>query len=529
MSMNIMKKLLFAKANNLVVIMLSIALGGALATNWSRPNRLYAIDAPATSAAQKATLREIEDGFATIAEKVEPSVVTIEARSMPKASDNENQPRTRRRAPQGDDENSPFGGVPFPDIFRRFEMPDPDTMPGTARGSGVIVRLNGRTAYVLTNYHVVQNREKFSVTLFDKTQRPATLVGQDQKTDLAVVKFDAPQSLPERYVAQLGDSNRVRVGQWAIAIGSPLEYEETLTVGVISAKGRTLTGGSRTYSTYNDLIQTDAAINPGNSGGPLVNIDGDVVGINVAIASTLGSQGNIGIGFAIPVNTAKEVLGQLIERGKVTRGWLGITNTNPELSSALKADFGVQDGALVDDVVPGSPADKAGLKPGDVITRFDGEPIHTFRDLERMVGQTRPNTRVTLAIVRDRRPMTLPLTLEERAPEDQLLAQRGGRRGERPEPGQPSSYEDRKFGLSVQPASEGRVRGVEVVAVAPGSPAEDANIQAGDIIQRIGRTDVTDVASFRRALEGLRTDDEVVVRVYNQAASTNRFTTMRVP
>jgi serine protease Do len=264
--MSSLKRLLFAKANNLVVILLSVALGFALASNWSRPNSLYAVDPQTTTAAQKATLKQIEDGFTTIAEKAEPTVVTIEARANPKAAD-ENPRVQQRRRPQPDDENgNPFGDLP--DFFRRFGAPD--TAPSRSGGSGVIVRTDGRNAYVLTNFHVVRNRDRFTVTLQDKTDHPATLVGQDEMTDLAVLKVETSRPLPPQYVASLGDSDRVRVGQWAIAIGSPLSYDQTLTVGVISAKGRTLYGGGGGggRSQYSDLIQTDAAINPGNSGGP---------------------------------------------------------------------------------------------------------------------------------------------------------------------------------------------------------------------------------------------------------------------
>jgi serine protease Do len=529
--MDSLKRLLFAKANNLVVILLSVALGAALATNWSRPNSLYAVDPETTTAAQKATLKTIEDGFTSIAEKVEPMVVTIEARATPQANDEENAPRAqRRRAPQPDeDEGNPFGQFPFPDLFRRFE--GPDRAPARSGGSGVIVRADGNGAYVLTNWHVVRNRDRFMVTLQDKSEIPATLVGQDQKTDLAVLKLNASRPIPSRYVAALGDSNRVRVGQWAIAIGSPLSYDQTLTVGVISATGRSL-GGVGGQSSYSDLIQTDAAINPGNSGGPLVNIDGEVVGINVAIASTPGAMGNIGIGFAIPINTAKNILNQLIDTGKVTRGWLGIVTNegNRELSPALKRHFGVEGGALVDDVAPADgPAAKAGLQAGDVITRIDNEPINSFSDLERVIGSTRPNTRVTMTIVRDRRSMTIPVTLGERAPEDQLAGLLGGRRGgERPAPGQPAAEENRKLGLTVRPPTDRNVRGIEVVAVTPGGAAEDAGLATGDIIQRIGQTNVTDVASFRRATDNVRAGEELVLSVRRQTGS-NQFLVLRAP
>jgi serine protease Do len=523
-----MKRLLFAKANNLVVILLSITLGATLATNWARPNNSYAVDPQTTAAEQKATLKQVEDGFTGIAEKVEPTVVTIEARAVPKAQ--EDAPRTQQRRRQQDDGNSPFGDLP--DLFRQFGAPSPDTAPARSGGSGVIVRADNKGIYVLTNYHVVRSRDKFMVTLQDKTEHPASLVGQDVMTDLAVLKMEPGRSIPTRYVATLGDSSRVRVGQWAIAIGSPLSYDQTLTVGVISAKGRSLRGDRSGGSQYNDLIQTDAAINPGNSGGPLVNIDGEVVGINVAIASAGGAAGNIGIGFAIPINTAKTILNQLIDTGKVTRGWLGITNSqaNQQLSPALRENYGVEGGALVEDVVPDSPAAKAGLKSEDVIIKFGNEPINSFGDLQRMVGTTRPNTRVTLTVMRERKQITMPLTLEERPDEAKMGDVLGGGRGRnRPAPGQPDTAQDKVFGLTVQPPTDRSAQGLEVVAVAPASPAEDAGIEAGDIIQRIGRTNVTDLPSFRKALEGSKAGDDLVVRIRRQGSGTTAIVTMRTP
>jgi Do/DeqQ family serine protease len=523
-----MKRLLFAKANNLVVIVLSIMLGATLATNWARPNNSYAVDPQTSAAEQKATLKQVEDGFTGIAEKVEPTVVTIEARATPKAE--EDAPRAQRR-PQNDD-NNPFGDLPLPDFFRRFGSPSPDAAPARSGGSGIIVRADNKGVYVLTNNHVVRNRDKFSITLQDKSEHPATLVGQDVLTDLAVLKIEPSRTLPTRYVATLGDSSRVRVGQWAIAIGSPLSYDQTLTVGVISAKDRSLQGGSNGGSQYTDLIQTDAAINPGNSGGPLVNIDGEVVGINVAIASAGGAAGNIGIGFAIPINTAKMVVTQLIDNGKVTRGWLGITNApaNQELSPALREHYGVEGGALVEDVLPNSPAAKAGLQVEDVITKFGNEPINSFGDLQRMVVATKPNTRVTLTVVRDRKQITLPLTLETRPDEPSLVGGGAGRRDRnRPAPGQPDTAQNKVFGLTVQPPTDRSVQGVEVVAVAPASPAEDALIQAGDIIQRIGRTNITDLASFRKALEGTKAGDELVVRLRRQGNGGHSIVTLKTP
>jgi serine protease Do len=293
-------------------------------------------------------------------------------------------------------------------------------------------------------------------------------------------------------------------------------------VGVISAKGRTLAGMGR--NSYSDLIQTDASINPGNSGGPLVNIDGEVVGINVAIASAPGAMGNIGIGFAIPANTAKEVMQQLIEKGKVTRGWLGVQTAlgNRELPQELKEHYGVQNGALVEDVVPNSPAQKSGLKPEDVIVRFGDRQVRNFTDLENAVGTTRPNTRVQVTIVRDRKEMTIPVTLDERLPEDQVarLARGGqGGPGQGEEQARPEPMVG-KFGLTVQQPSDASVKGVEVVAVAPGSPAEDAGIRAGDVIEKVGRTEVKSLAEYRKAIDAAPEREALILRVRAQSGST---------
>jgi serine protease Do len=529
--MDSLKRMLFAKANNLVVILLSVALGAALASNWTRPNSLYAVDPETTTAAQKATLKQIEDGFTGIADKVEPTVVTIEARSVPQAG--EEQERPRQRVQRRNDQNPfpegfPFGEMPFPDLFRQFG--GPEAAPQRSGGSGVIVRANGSEAYVLTNFHVVRDRDRFMVTLSDKSEHVATLVGQDEMTDLAVLKMSMPRSVAARHVAALGDSEQVRVGQWAIAIGSPLSYDQTFTVGVISATGRSLRGGGGS-SQYHGLIQTDAAINPGNSGGPLVNIDGEVVGINVAIASTMGASGNIGIGFAIPVNTAKEILDQLIDKGKVTRGWLGIVTSgaNQELSPVMKRHFGVENGALVEDLVKDGPAAKAGLQSEDVIIKLDDQPVANFNELLHLVGM-RPGKRVTLTIVRERREMKLPVTLGERDTEQNLAGLLRGRNEEQEAaPGQPTTVQDKKFGLSVMPPRDANTKGVEVVAVAPGSPADETGITRGDIIQKVAGQEITNVESFQKAMAGLGSGEQVVVRVRRQATGNTMFVTMIVP
>jgi len=451
--------------NNLALIALSAVLGASLATGGFRTERATAQGtSSSTPQEQKALLQALENAFTSIADQVEPSVVTITARSTVKPAAND-----QRGGGGGGDEDPQDGPFSLPDLFRRFNSPQPRSGPST--GSGFIVRRQGNQAYVLTNNHVVKDQDRFTVTLFDKTQVSATLVGKDPKTDLAVLKITPDRPVTDKEVAQLGDSDRVRVGQWAIAIGSPLKYEATLTVGVISAKGRDLSISPT--SSYRDLIQTDAAINPGNSGGPLVNVDGQVVGINVAIASP-GGLGNIGIGFAIPVNQAKRILDELINTGQVRRGYLGIRSSasNRELPKELQDLYGVKGGALVESVEPGAPAAKAGLKTEDVIPRFDGKPINSFGDLEDAVAATPPGRTVQLTVVRDRREITLQITIALRPTEEALL----GRSQDRTQPQRPREDQEvqSSLGITVRPSSEANTPGVEISAVAPGSAAEDA-------------------------------------------------------
>jgi serine protease Do len=500
------KTLLTVRFNNLFLVLLCLLLGASLASGGFHVRHAAAQTGTTSPQEQKALLRALEDAFSSIADQVEPCVVTIEARSTTKPATS--QPRDPGN---GDDQEGPFS---LPDLFRRFGTPQPREGPST--GSGFIVRRQGSTAYVLTNNHVVSDRDSFNVTLLDKTKLHATLVGRDEKTDLAVLKVTSPTPLSDRQVAQLGDSDKVRVGQWAIAIGSPLHYEATLTVGVISAKGRDLSIPPLTQ--YRGLIQTDAAINPGNSGGPLVNIDGQVIGINVAIASP-GGMGNIGIGFAIPVNQAKTVLDELITTGQVKRGYLGVqtSQANRELPKELQDLYGVKAGALVEFVKPGSPADKAGLKSEDVIVRFDDKPVSSFDDLEAAVGSTPAGKNVPIVVVRNRRELPLQITIALRPSEEALLGtpQEGG------PPQQPNQPEEAQssVGLTVRSSTEANTPGVEVSAVAPGSAAEDAGLAPGDIITRINNDPVRNLAGFKSAMAKVKSGTGVVMRVLSQSAN----------
>ncbi|MCC2670019.1 MAG: HtrA protease/chaperone protein [Armatimonadetes bacterium] len=511
--MRAFRQTLNARASNWAVLVLSGSMLALAVSVWTRPTQVSAqASAPARkqmTGESRVVLDALQDAFVHIADTVEPSVVTISARTN--AVDRPTPPMPM----QGQGEE----GIPEPfrDLFRRFPRgggeSGPDSSPRPSTGSGVIIREEGNTVWVLTNNHVVEDRNKFRVQLFDKTENTAELVGSDPRTDLAVLKFKTRKPLPAGSVATLGKSDKVKVGQWAIAIGSPLGYESTLTVGVISAKGRELDSFGRGAANYVDLLQTDASINPGNSGGPLVNVDGQVIGINVAIASSGMSQGNIGIGFAIPIDTASVVAEQLMSKGKVVRGFLGVAvspnnrDLAPELREHLRAPEG---GALAETVSPDSPAARAQMKDGDVIVKFGDRQVTSFTDLEKAVAATRPGSTVPVEVIRDGKQVRLNVTVIERTSDNST----SGGRPQRPLPTpdkQPSQPVKSKYGLTVRPSDDGQ--GTEIVSVAPGSPAFEAGLDAGYVIQQVGSTPTPSVDSFQKAIGAAPTDAGVVLRV----------------
>lgn len=522
--MKAVREVLTAKASNWAVSLLSVSMLAVAASHWTRPDPVSAqangnnTRTKVMASESKSVVNALQDAFVNIADTVEPSVVTITARASA--------PRQPARPMQ--DQQKPDMDLPGPfkdfDFFRRMPRPDGPQSPGDSKGSGVIIKETGNTVFVLTNNHVVDGRDKLRVQLFGNQSINAELVGRDEKTDLAVLKFQLNKPLPAGSVAAIGNSDGVRPGQWAIAIGSPLGYESTLTVGVISAKNRKLDGLGRGSTSYVDLIQTDASINPGNSGGPLVNIDGEVVGINVAIAAPFGGQGNIGIGFAIPINTARAVADQLISQGKVVRGYLGVgtSDMNRDLSPELRAYLKVPDGgALCENVNPDTPASRAGLKDGDVITRFGDRVITNFTDLEKAVALTKPGTSSPLEVVRDGKPIRLSITVTERPSEADLLGKRTPE-GNTPEAPMAQPVKS-KFGLGVRPAEDGK--GVMIATVSPDGEAADAGLSPGDIVRQVGSTPTPDVASFQKAIEAANADAGIVLRVSTRAGL--RFVVIR--
>jgi serine protease Do len=412
--------------------------------------------------AGKAGLGQSVPDFASLAKKVGPMVVNVSTVQM------------RRTA-----ENLPdLGDDPLSQFWQRFfggRIPRGPQRQGGI-GSGFIIDRDGT---ILTNYHVVDGADKITVTLSDGQSFTGKVIGKDQKTDIAIVKIDARQDLP---AVTLGDSDRLEVGEWVMAIGNPFGLDHTVTAGIISAKGRHIGDGP-----YEDFIQTDASINPGNSGGPLINLRGEVVGINTAIFSQSG--GNIGIGFAIPTNLVKDLLPQLRAKGKVVRGFLGTTiqKITPDIAESM--GLKQASGALVADVAKDGPAERAGVKTGDVITAFDGKEIRDSADLPLQVARLAPGKRVQIKILRDGKELTLPITIGEFKEEEVVASSETGELGLSVEKVTPEVAEE--LGLE-------RAEGLVITEVKPGSAADDAGLQRGDVIAEINRHPVRTMADFRK-------------------------------
>ena len=412
--------------------------------------------------------------FVELSKHLKPAVVNISSKQT------EGKPAPSR---------SPFGGEesdPFQEFFDRFF----GGRGGSGRrrqrpslGSGFIINSTG---FIVTNNHVVEGAAEIKVTLATQEEFDATLVGRDPKTDLALIKVNSPKPLP---TVPFGSSDTLEVGEWVLAIGNPFGLGHTVTSGIVSAKGRIIGAGP-----YDDFIQTDASINPGNSGGPLFNMRGQVIGINTAIIS-----GGQGIGFAIPINLAKEVLLQLHTKGSVTRGWLGVAiqRISPDL---LKA-FNLEDthGALVSDVMADGPAAKAGLQRGDVIVGFQGHKVQDSTELPRLVAAMAPGTKVQVEVVRGGKKMTVPVTLGTLTDDKETVAKL-----------QPSDVEE-SIGLRVETITPELARslrldnakGVVVSRVTPDSPAAEAGVQRGDVVREVNRQPVTDLESYTEATSHL--------------------------
>jgi serine protease Do len=449
--------------------------------------------------------------FASIVNHVEPAVVNISTTQVL-----ERRPTKKRRAPS----QSPYDqDDPMQDFFDRFFDGRPDAPPPAERslGSGVIVDKQG---FILTNNHVVEQATKIQVQLNgDTTKYTAKLVGADEETDLAVIKIDAGRELP---VAKLGNSDGVQVGDWVLAIGSPFGLQATVTAGIISATDRS--GVGRQFQRF---LQTDAAINPGNSGGPLVDMAGDVIGINTAIVT--GSRGYEGVGFALPSSTAINVYNQLVKQGRVTRGSIGVSfqedlGTNSITLKQLGAPYGV----IIMGVEPGSPAEKAGLKGGDVITMVNGKPVKTGNDLVNPIAQAPIGSKVKLTYVRDGKQREAEATVEDRT---RVFPNSAGRMSDQSDEQAPAEFGLRVDSLTPERAQqvgvEGR-KGVVVTDVDPASFADDLGFTRGDVITEINRQPITSLADYRAAIAKLKPGQNVVFKVL-RGADNNRVLTVFLP
>jgi len=445
--------------------------------------------------AQNSVLKQFSQAFADVAEKANPAVVTIITETEYKMEDFHQ-------------------GLPFDNPFF-FPRNSPRKYRGRALGSGVIVE--AEKGYILTNNHVVDKADEIKIKLMDKRVISATVVGTDPKSDLAVLQIKA-DNLSE---LELGNSDKLRVGDWVLAVGSPFSanLSHTVTAGIVSALGRSNVISSRDH--YEDFIQTDAAINPGNSGGALLNMEGELVGINTAIATGGFEKANRGVGFAIPSNMAKKVMQDLITKGYVVRSWLGvyIQNVDDNVAKALKLSN--RDGALVSDVVEESPAEKAGLEQGDVIVEFNDVLIHDSAHLKNIVSSTPPGTLSKVIIFRDEKKKSVNVTLEEiKKSDDKTIAS--------------IPLDDRDFGLEVKGVNKTLAekygvpmeQGVVVINVIPNSEAFNAGIQEGDLITRVGTEKIKSKREFKSQLKKAKKQGSVLLLVSRDDVS--RFVALEV-
>jgi serine protease Do len=494
--MPLMKKILAAKWRKvlLFILIIGILLAGALSFSQ---NPLYLIDKLYQRIVHKETgdtvllgkntkqsySVAVPDNFTELTKLASPTVVNIRAIKNIKIGDAFRQFR-----------ESPFDNKdPFYDFFNRFFRQDrPKNYRQRSLGSGFIIDKEG---YIVTNNHVVENTDKISVILKNEKEFDAKIVGRDINTDLALIKIETENELP---VAKIGDSDTIKVGQWVVAIGSPFGLAHTVTAGIISAKGRIIGSGP-----YDDFIQTDASINPGNSGGPLINMKGEVIGINTMIVA-----GGQGIGFAIPINLAKGIVDQLKDHGDVTRGWLGITIQ--DLPEDLADYFGLKDkkGALVTDVIPGDPADKAGIKLKDIIIEVNGVKIDSSRSLLKTIAAISVGEIVNIKVLREGKARTFKVKIGKR-PDSNKIAKR--------EPNFRSNGSG--LGITVSELTDeiterlnlNEYSGIIVTRVDPGSKADKAGIRVNDIIKEINHTEVESVNDYQMKINDIDTGQPIQI------------------
>ena len=460
--------------------------GGLSTLPRTTPEKYTLASSPSVDPKQVASLEALNRERRSLVSSVVPSVVAVKT--------------TKKIAIERQNQLDPFGF-----FFRRprgFQSPNDNALVQNSLGSGVIVTNEG---HIITNTHVVDQVDEIEVQLSDGRTEKARLVGADEQVDLAVLKIDSPGVKP----LKLADSDTVQAGDFVLAIGNPFGFEETVTDGIVSSKGR-----PNRADVFGDLIQTNAAINPGNSGGPLINLSGEVVGINTAIISRSG--GSQGIGFAIPSNTVRTALESLLKKGRIIRGYLGIQMRVPQSGQPARANEGV----VVDEIVPGSPAEDARLQQGDVIRKFDGREVRSFADLRNLISQADLNKKVELEIVRAGKPMTVATQIKE-----QPVGYQTGRVTPQQTPTRPTPGEENESGNALAGIHVGQltpdlahqldlpngVHGVVVTAVDPDAGAAD--LQKGDVIEEVNQQAINSVADYNKIIQSLDTRQAQVLSV----------------
>ncbi len=519
--MNLFDRLRRQKVLSFTLILFTLSIGIVIGTLVNQNVKAAKSDSQTAPGASRLVIPdpvELSNSFSQIAKQVEPSVVNISTEYLPKAPVRARGNGRRQVVPPSDEEQPDSGSMD--DFIYRFfgnggggpEMPQ---RKGQALGSGVVV---DRAGYILTNNHVVDKADRIRVKFnHDPVEYDAKVVGVDAPTDLAVIRVEGKKDLT---VAKMGNSDAVQVGDWAIAIGSPFGYQATVTAGIISAKERDVDPTMQ----YQHFLQTDAAINPGNSGGPLLNIRGEVIGINTAIASRTG--GYQGIGFALPVNTAAQVYNDIIKNGKVTRGSIGIQFTPSETDQAranLKV-AGVKEGVFVVQVRPGGPSEKAGMKEGDVITTINGKPVRDGNQLVSTVTATPLGSSLNITVEREGKRHDLKVVVADLA---QIFPERyGSGQEESAKGGEPTTV---KFGMQIQNLTEQQADrlgikqkvGVQVKSVEPSSFAEDIGLLPGDVIVAVNRQTVNSAEDITKFGATLKPGDAVQFRVLSKGPNND--------
>ncbi len=445
--------------------------------------------------------------FAAVVKKAGPAVVHVKVEKSVQATTGQGGPG----ANPYDFFNDPLFERFFGPQFKHPQIPgrqQPRKFKQQAAGSGFIISSDG---HILTNNHVVEGADKITVRLDDEREFEAEVVGTDPQSDVALIKING-KNLP---TLPLGNSDNLEVGEWVIAIGSPFELNQTVTVGVVSAKGRNRMG----INDYENFIQTDAAINPGNSGGPLLNIHGEAIGINTAIFSRSG--GYMGIGFAIPINMAKNIEQQLLKHGKVTRGWLGVMIQDVDKDLAKSFDLDSTQGVLISGVTEKSPAEKADIQQGDVIIAINGKPLANVAELRNAIAMTAPGTKVTLTIIRDGKERKLPVTIGEQPSDFGSVAKQSGKS---PLGTMGLSLQDLTPELADQFGYR-KDQGILIAGVDPDSPAGRVGLQAGQLIEEVNKTPVKNLKELQQILAKAKNPKQVLLRV--RAGEYSQYVVLR--